>query len=75
MRDQDIMGIDGLPVRSSGAWALEKLYYLRCYLDIFSVGMKNKWGGRLYYVDLFAGPGRCRVRDSEEELDGPRLSP
>lgn len=70
MNEQEISDADGLPVRSSGAWAEEKLYYLRRYLDIFSNGMKNKWGGRLYYVDLFAGPGRCRVRKSEKEFDG-----
>jgi three-Cys-motif partner protein len=68
--DQDVSAADGLLVRSSGAWVKEKLYYLQRYLDIFSTGMKNKWGGRLYYVDMFAGPGRCRIRDTEEEIDG-----
>jgi three-Cys-motif partner protein len=73
MNEQEISAADGLPVRSSGAWAEEKLYFLRRYLDIFSNGMKNKWGGKLYYVDLFAGPGRCRVRGSEKEFDGSPL--
>jgi three-Cys-motif partner protein len=73
MADEDVSATDGLPVRSSGAWVEEKLYYLGRYLKIFSVGMKNKWGGRLYYVDLFAGPGRCRVRGSQKELDGSPL--
>jgi three-Cys-motif partner protein len=73
MNEQEISAPDGLLVRSSGAWAEEKLYYLRRYLDIFSKGMKNKWAGRLYYVDLFAGPGRCRVRGSGEEFDGSPL--
>jgi len=73
MSEREISAADGLPVRSSGAWAEEKLYYLRRYLDIFSNGMKNKWAGRLYYVDLFAGPGRCRVRGTGEEYDGSPL--
>ena len=73
MIEQDPLGADGLPVRSSGAWVEDKLYYLRRYLNIFSVGMKNKWGGRLYYVDLFAGPSRCRIRGSHKELDGSPL--
>ena len=73
MIEQEVSAVDGLPVRSSGAWAEEKLYYLRRYLDIFSNGMKKKWAGRLYYVDLFAGPGRCRVRGSGEEFDGSPL--
>jgi three-Cys-motif partner protein len=73
MTEQDLLGNDGLPVRDSGTWIREKLYYLGRYLKIFSVGMKNKWAGRLYYVDLFAGPGRCRVRETMEELDGSPL--
>ena len=35
--------------------------------------MKNKWPGRLYYVDLFAGPGRCRMRETRKEIDGSPL--
>lgn len=73
MTEKDTSDADGLPVRSSGAWVEEKLYYLRHYLDIFSVAMKNKWGGSLYYIDMFAGPGRCRIRESEKELDGSPL--
>lgn len=67
------LGSDGLAVRDSGRWVTEKLYYLDRYLDIFSVGMKNKWPGKLYYVDLFAGPGKCRIRETGEEIDGSPL--
>lgn len=73
MNEQEASATDGLPIRSSGTWAEEKFYYLRRYLDIFTEGMKNKWGGRLYYVDLFAGPGRCHIRGPEKELDGSPL--
>jgi three-Cys-motif partner protein len=73
MAQQEQAGSDGFIARDSGAWAKEKLYYLERYLDIFSVGMKAKWGGRLYYVDLFAGPGKCRIRDTDEEIDGSPL--
>src|SRR6266700_8081090 len=52
MREQEPLGTDGLAVRDSGEWAKEKLYYLEHYLDIFSVGMRKKWAGKLYYVDL-----------------------
>lgn len=68
-----LTGSDGLPVRESGIWAKEKLYYLEHYLDIFSVGMKKKWQGKLYYVDLFAGPGRCLIPETNEEFDGSPL--
>lgn len=73
MAEQEQLGSDGQIVRDSGAWAREKLYYLERYLEIFSVGMKAKWAGRLYYVDLFAGPGKCQIRDTREEIDGSPL--
>jgi three-Cys-motif partner protein len=73
MPEQDLLGNDGLIVRDSGIWVKEKLYYLEHYLDIFSVGMKKKWAGKLYYVDLFAGPGKCRIRETKEEIDGSPL--
>lgn len=67
------IGSDSLPVRDSGIWAKEKLYYLEHYLDIFSVGMHKRWNGKLYYVDLFAGPGRCLISETKEEFDGSPL--
>jgi hypothetical protein len=66
---------DGLIARASGGGAREKVYYLERYLEIFSVGMKARWGGRLYYLDLFAGPGKCRIRDTGEEIDGSETIP
>lgn len=73
MPDQDSLGNDGLITRDSGLWVKEKLYYLERYLDIFSVGMKKKWPEKLYYIDLFAGPGKCRIRETNEEVDGSPL--
>jgi three-Cys-motif partner protein len=73
MPEPEMIGNDSLPVRDSGAWAKEKLYYLDHYLGIFSVGMHKRWKGKLYYVDLFAGPGRCRIRETHEEIDGSPL--
>jgi three-Cys-motif partner protein len=64
---------DGLPIRCVGLWAKDKYFYLGKYLEIFTVAMKNKWGGELYYIDLFAGCGKFRVRDTEEEIDGSAL--
>ena len=69
----NLVGSDGLPIRESGIWAKEKLYYLEHYLDIFSVGMHKRWNGKLYYIDLFAGPGRCLIPETREEFDGSPL--
>jgi three-Cys-motif partner protein len=68
-----LLGSDGHPVRDSGIWAKEKLYYLERYLDIFSVGMHQRWHGKIYYVDLFAGPGLCLIPETGEEFDGSPL--
>ena len=56
---------DGLPLRPSGKWALEKLDYLKRYIDVFETSMRNKWKIR-NYVDLLAGPGKIWVRETGE---------
>jgi three-Cys-motif partner protein len=61
-----------LPCRCVGDWTEDKHFYLRRYCDIFTSGMKKKWP-KLLYVDLFAGPGRCRVRPAGTILDGSPL--
>lgn len=69
-----IVGEDGLPVREVGAWSKNKHYFLERYIDAFTTSMKDKprWSG-LGYVDLFAGPGMCRIRNSREQIDGSPL--
>ncbi len=32
---------------------------------------QNKW--ELYYVDLFAGPGLCKIRETQKEINGSPL--
>lgn len=64
---------DGLPLRCVGGWSKAKHYYLRRYIYAFTTGMRLKWRGQLYYIDLFTGPGKCRVRETEEEIDGSPL--
>jgi len=38
---------------------------------MFTTAMREKW--KLVYIDLFAGPGKCIVRGSQEEIDGSPL--
>ena len=54
---------DGLIIPEVGQWAKRKYHFLHRYLDIFATGMKNKWRRRIY-VDLFAGAGFARLRNS-----------
>ena len=60
---------DGLPALEVAEHAKEKEFVIERIVSIFNVGMQHKWKTR-YYVDLFAGPGLCRVRGSNTEIDG-----
>jgi three-Cys-motif partner protein len=53
---------DGLPVEDVGTWAEEKHLLVSLYASLFARAMRRRWS--LSYLDLYAGPGRCRFRDS-----------
>ncbi|MEW6720638.1 MAG: three-Cys-motif partner protein TcmP, partial [Thermodesulfobacteriota bacterium] len=63
---------DGLSVRCVGDWSNSKHYYVGRYISIFRSGMKNKFE-ELNYIDLFAGPGKCRIRGTREIRNGTPL--
>jgi len=63
---------DGQLAIKVGRWAKDKLFYIKRYCDIFNAGMKGKWTVRTY-IDLFAGPGRCLVETTKEEIEGSPL--
>lgn len=54
---------DGLLTPPVGEWAYKKYLRVWMYDQIVSQGMKHKWSDRVY-VDLFAGAGYVRLRDS-----------
>jgi len=56
---------DGLLTPPVGEWAEEKYQLVRCYADIFATAMKNSFECRVY-IDLFAGAGRAKLRDSQK---------
>ena len=64
---------DGLPSREVGLWTEDKLWFWNGYIDIATNGMHKKWPDKLVYVDLFAGPGVCRIRDSNWRIPGSVL--
>ncbi|MEZ5444918.1 MAG: three-Cys-motif partner protein TcmP [Gammaproteobacteria bacterium] len=72
-----IDGDDGLIAEEVGEWAKEKHDYLCRYVDI-SRGVRGKWtkpgAAGATYIDLFCGPGRCRVRESGEWIDGGAIA-
>lgn len=59
-------------MREAGAWAEEKLDYLKRYIDVFETSMRQKWPIR-YYIDLLAGPGKNVDRDSGAIMLGSPL--
>ena len=67
---------DGLPVREDvGIWTVDKLYFWNRYIDITTRAMVGhpKWPAGLAYVDLFAGPGICKLRESGRRVPGSTL--
>lgn len=69
---------DGLPRSIVGEWALEKHQRLQKYVDITRATRRKftiqtslrKYVGGAAYIDLFAGPGRARIRDTTRIIDG-----
>jgi three-Cys-motif partner protein len=72
-----IDGDDGLPTEEVGIWAKEKHDRLRRYLDI-SRGTRKKWLGPgkagTTFIDLFCGPGRARVKETGEWIEGSAVA-
>jgi three-Cys-motif partner protein len=63
---------DGLVIPEAGGWARTKYALIRSYCQQFATGMKNKWDCRVY-IDLFAGAGLVRLRDSGEIVKSSAL--
>lgn len=63
---------DGLYTPEVGSWGTNKYKLVALYNELFSTGMKTKWDQRVY-IDLFAGPGKVRLKDSGKVLLGSPL--
>lgn len=76
MAEDFLPGDDGLPIGEVGAWTRDKHALLRRYVGI-SAGVRAEFTGPgkagAPYIDLFCGPGYCRVRDEDEVLPGSAL--
>lgn len=60
---------DGLPYNDVGTWTEAKHRLVAYYAALFSAGMKDKWEKRIY-IELYAGAGYSRIRDSERVIVG-----
>ena len=64
---------DGLEIRESGDWAKEKLSILQRCISMFTTSMRNKPWTALNYIDLEAGPGKNRIRETGDVVFGSPL--
>jgi three-Cys-motif partner protein len=60
---------DGLICPEVGSWTEEKHRLVSLYCTLFSSAMKDKWAERVY-VDLYAGAGYSKVRDTSRIIAG-----
>ena len=66
---------DGLPAACVGDWVDDKHARLRKYIDI-SRAVRRKFlkpGSGATYIDLYCGPGRARIRQTNRIVDGSAL--
>lgn len=56
---------DGLYIPEVGTWAEQKYKLVGGYCEIFTTGMKNLQD-QLIYIDLFAGAGYARIKDTNK---------
>ncbi len=66
---------DGMDVRDVGQWSEDKLFVWNRYIEITTRSMfgKRQWSGGLIYIDLFSGPGVCRIKGSNKRIPGSPL--
>jgi hypothetical protein len=64
-----MLGGDGLPVQCVGPWVEDKYSLLERYLDATRYARKKfSDNGNAVFVDLFAGPGRCIIKNEKREI-------
>jgi three-Cys-motif partner protein len=63
---------DGLPVSEIGAWSEDKIDLVKYYATLFTTSMKGKWDRRIY-IDLFAGPGKSKIKGKDKIIDGTAI--
>ena len=64
---------DGLPMRESNDYARAKLRIIEGFVGRFITSMRDKWPA-LYFIDLFAGPGKNIFPDGSVMLGSPLIS-
>lgn len=61
---------DGLLVEDVGRWANDKLKIVTDYVHASGGARKSYLGTGAAYIDVFCGPGRSKIRETGEFIDG-----
>ena len=64
---------DGLRREIVGSWAREKHLRLQHYVDI-SRAARRKYRGNSTFIDLYCGPGRAKIKGTEEVTPGSAIA-
>jgi three-Cys-motif partner protein len=61
---------DGLWVEHVGPWAVQKLKIVTDYIQASGAARRQYLESGAAYIDVFSGPGRSRIRTTDELIDG-----
>jgi three-Cys-motif partner protein len=70
--DLPALADDGLETEDIGPWGEAKYRLVHTYAEMFVRAMRGKWDS-LVYVDLFAGSGRARIRETTKIMPASPL--
>ncbi len=73
MEDQYEPDEDGYPREIVGPWVLDKHHFLRHYVTA-SRGARGNMGGSHCLIDLYCGPGKARIRETQGSVPGGTLT-
>ncbi len=71
-RSIPVVSDDALVIPEIGPWAEDKYRLIALYDELFSKGMKDEWGKRVY-IDLYSGAGFGRVKGTDSTFMGSPL--
>jgi len=60
----------GLPVENVGPWASDKLKIVTDYIQASGAARRRYLNTGAAYIDVFCGPGRSKIRDTGQFIDG-----
>ena len=60
----------GLLIENVGSWASDKLKIVTDYIQASGAARRSYLGAGAAYIDVFCGPGRSKIRNTDQFIDG-----